>query len=89
MVIVLRSKAQYSACVEQKQPPPDSFQQTHPAISQNSLQMKTHIPKIKDKKKSCCDNFQDLNSCMKISHMLVGIRSPSHSLMGTVHRPFP
>lgn len=81
MVIVLRSKAQYSACVEQKQP--------HPAISQNSLQMQAHIPKIKDKKKSCCDNFQDLNSCMKISHMLVGIRSPSHSLMGTVHRPFP
>lgn len=51
MVIVLRSKAQYSACVEQKQPPPDSFQQTHPAISQNSLQMQAHIPKIKDKKK--------------------------------------
>lgn len=51
VVIVLRSKAQYSACVEQKQPPPDSFQQTHPAISQNSLQMQAHIPKIKDKKK--------------------------------------
>lgn len=46
MVIVLRSKAQYSACVEQKQPPPDSFQQTHPAISQNSLQRQAHIPNI-------------------------------------------
>lgn len=46
VVIVLRSKAQYSACVEQKQPPPDSFQQTHPAISQNSLQKQAHIPNI-------------------------------------------